>query len=202
MSEKVIVIGGSGHARSVIDCIRSGGAQAVGILDDALEKGTQVIGVPVLGPVSDYPQYKHYSFIIAVGNNAVRRHISQMMDVRWYTAVHARAAVSDYASLGAGTVVMANAAVNAGAVVGQHCIINTGAVVEHDDRLADYVHISPNAALGGTVEVGEATHVGIGACVRNNIVICGGCVIGAGAAVVRDIGIPGTYVGVPARRLE
>ena len=37
--------------------------------------------------------------------------------------------------------------------------------------------------------------------VSNNITICGGCMIGAGAVVVRDIEEPGTYVGVPARRL-
>ena len=202
MGEKVIVVGGSGHARSVIDCIRSGGAEAVGILDDSLEKGTLILGVPVVGKVSDYHAYRDCSFIIAIGNNAVRRRLAQTMDVQWHTAVHARAAVSEYASLGAGTVVMANAAVNACAAVGQHCIINTGAVVEHDNRLADFVHISPNAALGGTVTVGEATHVGIAACVRNNIAVCGECIIGAGAAVVRDIEIPGTYVGVPARRIE
>ena len=202
MSEKVIVIGGSGHARSVIECIRSSGAEVVGVLDDGLEAGTRVVGVPVLGPVADYLKYKDHSFLIAVGNNTVRRRLAKMMDVQWYTAVHERAWVSDYASLGAGTVVMANAAVNAGAAVGQHCIINTGAVIEHDNRVDDYVHISPNAALGGTVMVGECSHVGIGACVRNNISICGGCIIGAGAAVVRNIEIPGTYVGIPARRLE
>ena len=202
MSEKVIVIGGGGHAKSVIDCIRSGGGEALGILDDNLRIGTRILGVPVLGPVSDYHNYRQYRFIIAVGNNAVRRNLAASLDVRWYTAVHGRAAVSEFASLGEGTVVMANASVNADARVGNHCIINTGAVVEHDNRLADFVHISPNAALGGTVTVGEGAHVGIGACVRNNITICGSCTIGAGAAVVRDLEIPGTYVGVPARRLE
>ena len=201
MSEKVIVIGGSGHARSVIDCVRSSGAVAVGVLDDSLEKGTLVLDVPVLGSVSDYHMYRDCSFIIAIGNNAVRRRLAQAMDVQWYTAIHPRAAVSEYASLGAGTVVMANASVNACATVGQHCIINTGAVVEHDNRLGNYVHISPNAALGGTVTVGEETHVGIGACVRNNIAICSRCTIGAGAAVVKDIDVPGTYVGIPARRM-
>lgn len=202
MSEKVIVIGGGGHARSVIDCVRSSGAEPIGVLDDSLERGTLVLGVPVLGPVADHQLYKEHSFIIAVGSNSLRHRLAQGMDVRWYTAVHARATVSDYAALGAGTVVMANAAVNAGAAVGRHCIINTGAVVEHDNRLADYVHISPNTALGGTVTVGEETHVGIGACVRNNTTICAGCVIGTGAAVVKDIDVPGTYVGVPARRME
>lgn len=202
MRQKVMIIGGSGHAKSVMDCIRSRGDIPVGILDDGIAAGTLVLGVPVLGPVADYPAYRQYPFLIAVGNNSVRRRLAEQLDVRWYTAVHSRAVVSDYAELGEGTVVMANAAVNADAKVGRHCIINTGAVVEHDNLLEDFVHISSNAALGGTVVVGAQTHVGIGACVRNNIRICGDCVIGAGAVVVKDIRISGVYVGVPARRME
>ena len=97
---------------------------------------------------------------------------------------------------------MANAVINPCASVGRHCIINTAAVVEHNDRLGDWVHISPRAALGGTVTVGDMTHIGIGAAVRNNTDICGGCVIGAGAAVVKSITEVGTYAGVPARRIK
>jgi serine acetyltransferase len=54
--------------------------------------------------------------------------------------------------------------------------------------------------LGGTVKVGELTHVGIGATVKNNIAICSGCTIGAGAVVVKDISEKGIYIGVPAKR--
>ena len=202
MSCGVMIIGGSGHARSVMEVIRSRGDVPEGILDDGLAVGTQVLGVPVLGPVADYVSYREYPFVIAVGNNSVRRHLAETLDVRWYTAVHSRAAVSAYARIGEGTVIMANAAVNADATVGRHCILNTGAVVEHDNVLGDYVHLSPNAALGGGVEVGERTHIGIGACVRNHLRICEDCVVGAGAAVGKDIQEPGVYVGVPARRLK
>ena len=202
MGEQVMIIGGGGHAKSVVGCIRSRGDVPVGILDDGLAAGTLVVGVPVLGAVGDYGKFRQYPFVIAVGNNGLRRRLAEQLDVKWYTAIHSRAAVSEYAEIGEGTVVMANAAVNVDAKVGRHCIINTGAVVEHDNLLEDFVHISPNAALGGTVTVGTETHIGIGASVRNNIRICGGCVVGAGAAVVRDIPVSGTYVGVPARRME
>jgi len=50
--------------------------------------------------------------------------------------------------------------------------------------------------------VGEGTMVGIGATVSNNVSVCDGCMIGAGAVVVKDITEPGTYAGVPARRLK
>lgn len=202
MSDSVILIGGGGHAKVVLDCVQSSGGQVVGFLDDGIDAGTTILGVPVLGTIHDYQNYLQYQFLIAIGNNGIRRRIAQSLKVDWYTAVHSSAVVSPYANIGAGTVVMPNAVINAGARVGAHCIINTGAVVEHDNRIADYVHISPAAALGGTVSVGEATHVGIGASVRNNICICANSVIGAGAVVVKNITIPGTYIGVPARRME
>lgn len=202
MPEAVILIGGGGHAKVIIDCIRAAGDQVAGILDDGLAPGTLVLDVPVLGKTAEFEHYRSHPFLIAIGNNAVRRKLAQRMDVKWHTAIHPSAVVSSYAAIGAGTVVMPRAVVNAGALVGGHCIVNTGAIVEHDNRLGDFVHVSPGAALGGTVSLGEATHVGIGAAVKNNVSICGGCLIGAGAAVVRDITEPGTYVGVPARKLK
>ena len=202
MSESVILIGGSGHARVIIDCIRAAGDRVVGILDDGLALGDRVLDVPVLGKTADYQQYTDHRFLIAIGNNAVRRRIAESMEVRWYTAVHSSALISDYSTLGSGTVVMPRAVINACASVGEHCIINTGAIIEHDNKLGNYVHISPGAALGGTVKVGDGTHIGIGAAVRNNIEICDNCTIGAGAAVVKHITEPGIYAGVPARKIK
>lgn len=200
MSEQIIVIGGGGHAKVVIDCIRSAGDTVFGILDDSLAVGGTVFDIPVLGKTEDYVRFADEKFIVAIGNNTVRRRLAENMDVEWHTAVHPRAVVSQYAKLGKGSVVMPGAIINAGTNIGDHCIINTGAVVEHDNRIGDYVHISPAASLGGTVEVGDSTHVGIGASVKNNITICGGCTIGAGAVVVKDIAECGVYVGVPAHK--
>lgn len=202
MSESYILIGGSGHAKVIMDCIRTSGNEIAGILDDGLAVDTKVLGVPVLGKTGDYEAYRDHVFVIAIGNNSVRRRIAAGMNVRWGTVIHPSAVISPYAVIGKGTVVMPGAVINAGAIIGEHGIINSGAVVEHDGRLGDFVHISPKAALGGTVSIGDDTHVGIGACVRNNLSICGGCTIGAGAVVVKDITESGVYAGVPARKLK
>ena len=68
--------------------------------------------------------------------------------------------------------------------------------------IENYAHISPNVALGGTVRIGSLTHVGIGATVKNNTGICSGCIIGAGAVVVKNICEQGTYVGIPMRKIK
>jgi len=203
MSEPILVIGGGGHARVVLDIIRCSGHCAAGILDDGLAPGTLVDGVPVLGPIDSFAAYTAtHRFVIAIGSAFTRRRLAESLPVRWYTAIHPTAVIASTASIGEGTVVMAHAVVNAGASVGCHCILNTASITEHDNMLADYVHLSPRAALGGTVQVGEETHVGIGAVVRNNCTICSRCTIGAGAVVVSHIRESGVYVGIPARKQD
>lgn len=202
MCKKVIIIGGGGHAKVVIDCILCAGDRVVGILDDYLPVGATVLGVPVLGGVDAYANYPDCSFIIAIGNNTVRKTISKKLNVNWYTAIHPSAVVSKFAAIGEGSAILANATVNADATIGKHCILNTACVIEHDNKLYDFVHISPRAALAGNVTVGECSQVGIGAAVRQGITICADCIVGAGAAVVKDIFEDGIYIGVPARRLR
>ena len=64
------------------------------------------------------------------------------------------------------------------------------------------MHISPNATLCGTVTVGELTHIGAGATVRNNLNICAGVVLGMHAGAVRDIEVAGVYIGTPTQRIN
>lgn len=203
MNKNVVIIGASGHGKVIADIIIKSGDRAAGFLDDAENLPESILGIPVLGRVRDFSKYEDCSFVIAIGSAKVRERISSMLGqkVQWYTAVHPAAVISSLGvEIGEGTVVMANAVINSGAHIGRHCIVNTAAVVEHDNMLEDYVHISPNAALAGTVTVGKRTHIGVGACVRNNLSICADCVIGAGGVVVKDIKEPGTYMGIPVRK--
>ena len=200
--KEVIIIGASGHGKVAADAILAAGNRVLGFLDDA-PHAPSLLNLPVLGQVKDYVNFPQAEFLIAIGDNQTRMSIeNRLIHVKWHTAVHPAAVVSPFAEIGEGTVVMANAVVNAGAVIGRHCIVNTAAVIEHDDRIEDFAHISVGAKLAGTVTVGAGTLVGIGAVVRNNVSLCGGCTVGAGAVVVKDITEPGTYAGVPARRIK
>lgn len=204
MDKKVVIIGASGHGRVIADIVMKSGDQVLGFLDDDRELPKQIAGIPVLGVVADFEKYEDAYFVIGIGSAKIREKIAGFLKQRvlWYTAIHPAAILSVLdVEIGEGTVVMANAVINAGAKTGRHCIVNTGAIVEHDCVLEDFVHISPNAALAGTVTVGTRSWVGIGASVRNNLRIAKNCMIGAGSTVVKDIREPGIYVGTPAGRL-
>ena len=204
MHKKVIIIGAGGHAKVIADIIEKSGDEVVGFLDDNKENGATVIkNYKVIGDVNNRLAMavtkKDVEFIIAIGDNKKREEISHSPNLKFYTAIHPSAQIGLDVRIEEGTVVMANVCINSSARIGKHCIINTGAIIEHDNIIEDFVHISPNTSLGGTVKIGESTHVGIGSIVKNNITICKNCTIGAGAVVVKNIIEEGTYVGVPAR---
>lgn len=211
MSQKIVVLGASGHAKVISDIIIKTGNELVGYLDDGLESGKIILThgkneYKVLGKIKKAIQLlqnnQELKFIIAIGNNIIREKLSNEYKLPYTTLIHPSANIGIGVEIDSGTVVMPNATINTGAKIGRHCIINTGAIVEHDNKLEDYVHISPNATLAGTVKVGKCTHIGVGATVKNNITITDNCIIGAGAVVVKNIDKEGVYVGVPARLLK
>lgn len=207
MRKKVVIIGAGGHAKVIADIIKKSGDEIIGFLDDNKKKGTNIIKeYKVLGDFNNrFPlaiANSDYEFIIAIGDNKKREEISHSPNLKFYTAIHPSAQMGLDVEIQEGTVIMANACINSSAKIGKHCIINTGAIIEHDNIIEDFVHISPNVALGGTVKIGKSTHVGIGSTIKNNITICENCKIGAGAVVVKDIKEEGTYVGVPAKGIK
>ena len=207
MRKKVVIICAGGHAKVIADIIEKSGDEIVGFLDDNKEIGTTIINeYKVIGDLNNRftmaVTKENLEFIIAIGDNKKREEISHSPNLKFYTAIHPSAQIGLDVEIQEGTVIMANACINSSAKIGKHCIINTGAIIEHDNIIEDFVHISPNVALGGTVKIGKSTHVGIGSTIKNNITICENCKIGAGAVVVKDIEKEGTYIGVPAKKME
>lgn len=201
-SKRLLITGASGHGKVVADIAINCGYQDVAFLDDA-NGTTECAGFPVVGKVSDAASLSDGGdFIVAIGNARVRRKIQNEISGVITTLVHPAAVISRRVEIGRGSVVMAGAVINSDTKIGEGCIINTCASVDHDCVVGDYVHVSVGAHLAGNVHVGSGTWVGIGATVSNNVAICPDCMIGAGAVVVRDITEPGTYVGIPAKKLE
>lgn len=201
---RLIIIGASGHGKVVADIATHCGYIDIAFLDDD-DTLKSCLGFPVVGKTFNAEKYKDYDFFVAIGNPDTREKVLEKLkgtQLNIVTLIHPDAVIADSVSVGIGTVVMAGAVVNPDSTIGSGCIINTGATVDHDNEIEDYVHVSVGAHLAGTVYIGKGTWIGAGAVVNNNVNICGNCMIGAGAVVVKDIDKPGTYVGVPARKVE
>jgi len=199
----VIIIGTGGHAKVLADIVLCAGDNLLGFLTSDTDK-TEFVGYPILGRDTDFAKFENCSFLIGIGNNAVREQfVERMQGVDWYTAIHPTAIIARIdTSIGEGSVIMANAMVCAGARIGRHCIINTAADADHDTVMEDFSHISALSILAGGARIGKRSFMGVNSCVRDKTSIGADCVIGAGSAVVKDITEPGVYVGVPVRKIK
>lgn len=196
----VYLIGAGGHAQVILDTLRLNRISVVGFIDD-YSPHLEIKSLPVY-KIAPHNISKA-GLIIAIGNNYVRKKISQRyLDFRYVKAIHPAAIVAEDVQLGLGTVLMAGVVVNTGAVIGKHVILNTGALIDHDCHIEDYVHISPNVALAGNVMIGEGTHIGIGASIIQGVSIGKWATIGAGAVIIRDVPDYATVVGVPGRIIK
>lgn len=92
--------------------------------------------------------------------------------------------------------------INAGAKIGNGCIVNTSSSIDYDCTVGDYVLVAVVAHLCGAVTVGNMTWIGAETTVSNNVNICGGCTIGAGAVVIKVIEEEGTYIAVSAKMIS
>lgn len=196
---KLIIIGASGHGKVVADIAALNGYKDIVFLDDD-EEIKECAGWPVVGKSTEAPEGEVF---VAVGNPKTRKRLMELYKDRIQpTLIHPRAVVANGVEIGDGAVIMAGAVVNPGVKIGNGVIVNTSSSIDHDCFVGDYSHISVDAHLCGTVRVEDNVWVGAGATVINNIDICRNCTIGAGAVVIKNINQSGTYVGVPAKKLN
>ena len=203
--KNLILLGGGGHCKSVIDVAESVGYHILGVLDLPENVGTSVLDYKVIGTDDDIPLYVDKAeFIITVGfikDPSVRMKLYngiKEIGGKLATIVASTAHVSNYASLGEGTVVMHQAIVNAGAVVGANCIINTFCNIEHDAVIGDQCHISTGTMINGDCKVGKMCFIGSQSVLANGISICDDVIVGAGSLVRKNILKSGIYSGNPA----
>lgn len=206
MKDRLIIIGASGHGKVVADiAIKMNKWQSISFLDDDSSIST-CMGIPIIGKTYDSYSYKDEAdFFVAVGNNETRERLQEKLieqGLSLVSLIHPSAVIGTDVEIAIGTVVMAGVVINSSCRIGKGCIINTSSSLDHDSVIEDYVHISPGANLAGTVKIGKGSWLGIGSIISNNLNICSGCKVGAGAVVVKDITAPGTYVGVPVRRVD
>jgi len=193
----LIVYGGGGHGKSLIELIRAAEEyRVVGLVDDGLPPGSEILGVPVLGGAEILPRLRRDGLQLAVnavggiGNLAPRLKVFERLAQSGFTiptVVHPTALIEASAELAAGVQVMPFGYVGSSSRIGFGCIINTRAVVSHDCELGEYVNLAPGAVLAGGVQVGARTLIGMNVTINLEVRIGSGARIGNGATVKSDV---------------
>lgn len=196
--EDIILLGGGGHCKSVIDTInRLGKYNIIGILDVKDKIGTKIYNVEVIGIDDELINYYNNgvqnAFITlgSIGDIRVRRKLNDIikdMGMSLPSIIDPTAILAENIKVGEGSFIGKGTILNSDVMIGSNCIINSGSIIEHDCQIGNYVHIAPGTTLSGGVIVGSGSHIGTNSTVIQNIVIGENTVIGAGSVVVKNIG--------------
>ncbi|HYG39242.1 MAG TPA: acetyltransferase, partial [Cytophagales bacterium] len=206
MKQKIILIGGGGHCKSVIDVIETEGKYDIyGIVDVKEKIGQSIFGYKVIASDEDIEKVTkevNYFFISLgqIKSSQLRENFYSKLKnlpVQLPVIVSPYSTVSKHSSIGEGSIIMHKALVNAGAKIGYNCIINSNSIIEHDTQIGNHCHISTSAVINGDCKIEDRTFIGSNVTILNGVNIMENNIIGAGAVVLQDTEKNGVYVGNP-----
>jgi len=182
MKEKIVLIGGGGHCRSVIDVIEQTNIyEIIGIVDKKELYGNDVLGYKIIACDEDLEVLFEtcQNAVITVGqikSNHIRVKLFDKLKKIGFqlpVIISPLAYVSKHSLIDEGTIVMHHALINANAKIGKNCIINTKALIEHDCIVENNCHISTASVLNGGVIVKENSFFGSNATSKQGVEIEG-----------------------------
>lgn len=207
--DKIVLLGGSGHAKVLIDLIRTNNKyEIIGVLDSQLKADSTVSETPVLGGdelLSGLYKKGIKNACIGVGSikdNGKRKMLyEKVKQLGFYVPalIHPRTVVSKNVQIGDGVQIMAGTIVQTGCSIEENTIVNTGAIIEHDCNIGKHVHICPGTVISGGCIFGDSVFIGAGATVIQGIKIGSNSIVAAGAVVVENVPDNTKVMGVPAR---
>lgn len=194
----MILYGASGHAKVLIDLIRSTNSSSIDLIVDDDPDIQEIMGYPVKQEVPG--EFKDKEIVFAIGNNRIRHKLAKSLKANYAAPlIHPKAVIAEDVCVGKGSVVMGSAIINPSTRVGDHSIINSGSIVEHDVKIGDFCHVSPGSVITGNVSMGKGSHIGASAVVIPGISIGKWVIIGAGAVIIEDVPDFAVVVGNPGR---
>jgi sugar O-acyltransferase (sialic acid O-acetyltransferase NeuD family) len=195
---KIGIIGAGGFGREVYwSLTKEDRKRAFFFVDDKYWNFSDAIPLSKFDP-------SEYEVVVAVGNPEQRKQIVKRLPegTRFFTHIHESVVILDpNIVIGEGSIICAGTTITTNVKIGKHAHLNLHSTVGHDTEIGDFFTTAPGVKISGNCRIGECVYFGTNSSVKEKMKICDSVVIGMNAAVVKDIQVPGTYVGIPAKRI-
>lgn len=155
-------------------------------------------------PLSEFNPTE-YEVLVAVGDSFLRKDLIGRLpkETKYFTFIHKSAQIlGNDIEIGEGSIICAGTIITTNCVLGNHVHLNLQTTIGHDCRIGNYFTTAPGVKISGNNEIGECVYIGTNASTKQKLKISDNVVVGMNAAVVKDIFESGTYVGVPAKKIN
>lgn len=193
----VILIGAGGHARVVLDALRSMSRECLGVAAPGCDEFDGANGLGDDAAVfARFPEGCEAAMGLGgtPGQGApgtkLRRKVYEDYRARGFRfppVIGRGAIISPASMLEDGAQVMAGAVLQPGVRVGLNALVNTGACIDHDAHIEPHAMVAPGAVLCGGVRIGAGAYIGAGAVVLQGVVVGPEAVVAAGAVATAEV---------------
>lgn len=200
---EIILIGGGGNCKKIIDMIISQNMKIKGILDDKYNdieidfyRNTKIIG-----KIDELSNYKEYDIILTIGSIDFRKDFfNKYNNYNFPNLFHTQACISESTNLGKGIVIHYGVYVGPDVIIGNFCHLDTNCIVEHDCILENNIMVCPGVNICGGVEIKNDVFIGAGTTIINStnkkkIILNKKCFIGVGSLITNSIESNKLYYG-------
>ncbi len=140
--------------------------------------------------------------VVAVGNAKARKKVVESLNCNFATLIDPSVKLSDSVEIGEGCIICADSILTVDIRIGSHNIINLDCTIGHDVETESFVTFYPSVNVSGKVHIGSCCEFGTGSQIIQGKDVVDNTIIGTGAVVVKNIDEPGTYVGIPAKKVD
>ena len=206
--KKICIIGTGGFGREtlccLIDVLQGTGINVADVacimVTDNNEHTGKIMGVDIISFDEFNPKF--YDVVVAIGVSATRKKVVESLpvDTTYATIIHPSAIISDWVTIGEGSIVTAGVIITCNVIIGKHAQLNLGTTIGHDCNAGDYFTTSPATNISGDCKFGDNVFIGTNGSIKQGVKICDNVTIGMGGVVTKHIIEPGTYVGLPAKK--
>src|ERR1700730_7904798 len=140
------------------------------VIDEETPPEGVLNGIPIFQLGEFAGRYPGSPIAIAIGDSVLRERCVRKCaaaGLSFASLVHPRAEVSQWVTLGEGTIICAGSIVTTNVTLGQHVQVNVGCTVSHDANIGDFSTLSPGVHLAGWVTLGRRVFLGTAAVVKN-----------------------------------
>ncbi|HRO75144.1 MAG TPA: hypothetical protein PLP27_03220 [Crocinitomicaceae bacterium] len=208
--KKIAFIGSGEMARHIAHyMVEDKQFEIAGYFDDFVEVETIVNGYPILGKLDDVEDsFKNGVFdemINAIGFTRLqyRKETFERFEhtIPFATFIHSSVLIDSTTKIGKGVVVFPFSLLYLDAIIQDNVFIQVGSKIT-DSIVKRHSMVSANVMVAGRSYIGECCNIGVSTTLSSDTKICDFVRTGAGTVVVKDIIEPGTYVGIPARKIK
>ena len=205
MNKPIIIIGTGGFAREVAGLLLDMGLgeEWVAFVErDEVWKQGQIFGKPIWKESTINPH--NFRLVVGVSKPDVREKIVSRLPIGidYPTLIHPSAICSPWVEMGIGTILCAGCILTTEIKLGKHVQLNLNTTIGHNVQLGNFVTTAPAVNISGDCRIGDQVYLGTQAATKQGIHLANGVTLGMGAMAVKDLKEPGTYIGVPARKMS